>query len=290
MQVLLLLGGEDVERGEVLAEQQGGFVRQRGQLLGGVDEFGQHLHERVGRHDLRFDAELGEEQRHQARHQVQVEQAVDPGADQRVDLVAGRAVAHQAVGVDGDGCAGEDLGHAERRVDLDRLDGQFHRVVTEVPQEPQMPLPHRDVVEARGPTARVEGGDGLVPRLHVVEAFPQPLEAGRLIEAGGGLGGRRVVADQQDAPVGGAEAVGVEGRGECGGAVQRRRQEDLGGHAAAPAAAGRRRSRRSLVARCMSMESSASSTTSCGMRRRATALIDFSFLATAGSNLSMDPR
>ena len=53
-----------------------------------------------------------------------------------------------------------------------------------------------------------------------------------------------------------------------------------------PAVVTRRRSRRSLDARSMSIESSASPSTSCGMRFMAAALIDRSCLATAGSNLS----
>lgn len=262
----------------------------RGQHVTGVDEFRQHLHEGVRRHDLRLDPELGEQERLQVRHQVQVQQPVDACPDQRVDLVAGGAVAHQAVRVHGHGGAGEDLGEAERRVDLDGLHGQLDIVVAQVPQQPQVPLPQGYVVRARGPAAGVEGGDGLVPGDHLVEAAAQPLEAGHLVQAGGRLRRRRVVGDQQDAPGRGAEALGVQGGGQCGRAVQRGRHEDLRGHAATPVAAGRRRSRRSRVARWTSMESRASSSTSCGIRRSATALIDFSFRATMRSNLSMDPK
>ncbi len=289
MQVLLLLGGEDVQCRQVLAEQQRGLLDPRQPVSAG-GEFGEHLGEGGRRHGLAGHAELGEQQRLQARHQVQVQHPVHAGADQRVDLVAGGAVAHQAVGVDRHRGAGEDLRERQGRVDLDRLDRQRHVVVAQPPLVAQETLPERQIVPAGRPAARMEREDRLVVRDHVVEAVAQLLEAGRLVQRGRGLGRGRVVADQQDPPVGRAEAAGVQGGGKRGRAVQRRRLEDLGGHAAAPAGAGRRRSRRSLVARWRSMESSASSSTSCGMRRRAAALMDFSFFATAGSNLSMDPR
>ena len=58
--------------------------------------------ELCGRHrdELGPDAVLGEQQRAQSRHQVEVEDAADPGGDRLGQLVAGGAVAHEAVGVD----------------------------------------------------------------------------------------------------------------------------------------------------------------------------------------------
>lgn len=122
---------------------------------------------------------------------------IDPGADQRIELVAGGAVAHQAVRVDLDRRVGEQLGERQRRVDLDGLHDQLDAVIAQAPQQPQMPLPQRGVVRARRPAARMERADRLVPRQHPVEAAAQPLEAGHGVQGRGGLRGRRVVADQQ---------------------------------------------------------------------------------------------
>ncbi len=280
VQRLLLLGREDVQRGQVLAEQQRGTLRKRGQFLVGR-QFVEDLAEGVRGHQLGGDLVLGQQQRAQARHQVQVEQPGDPGADQRVQLDPGGPVTHQAVRVDGHRGAGEDLRDAQRGLRLDRLHGQLHVVVAQPPGQPEVTLPQHRVVRAGGPARGVERRDGGVPGEHLVEAVPQRREAGRLVQRRGGLGHGRVVGDQQDAAAGRTEAAGVQGRGQGGGAVEGRGEEDLGGHAAAPTA-GRRRSRRSRVARSTSIESSVRSSMSCGIRRSAAAASVRSFRPTCG--------
>ncbi len=230
-----------------------------------------------------------------------MEQAPDAGAHQRVDLVACGAITYEAVRVDVDGGAGEQLAQREGRVDLHGLDGELDVVVAEVPQQPQVPLPERDVVGARAPAAGVERGDRLVPGEDLVEPLAQSVETGHRVDPGRDLGVGRVVGDQQHPAVGCFEEPGVEGCGQRGGAVQRRRTEDLGGAGLlagghqtdtvpADAETGLRRTFRRRLARWASIESMASARTSCGIRFNAAALSERSFRATAGSNLSIAPR
>ncbi len=294
MQLLLLRGLDQSERREVLAEQQ------RGRLHGRngdrhVGQLGEDLQEVVRAQRLRLDAELREQQGLQPGHQIGMEQPAHPGADQRVDLVPGRAVAHQAVRVHVDRRGGEDLADRQGRADLDRLDDELDAVVAESPREPQMALPQRHVVDPGCPEAGVEGRDGLVPGQHAVEAAAQRVEARHRVDGRGGLGDRGVVAEQEQRAVGGLEAARVHRGGQRGDTVESGGGEDArgahgGAHAAAVsfAACGRRRSRRSSVARCPSIESSASSSTCCGMRFRAAELSDFNVRATEGSNLSIE--
>lgn len=289
VQLFLRLGADDVQRRQVLAEQQGRALGQAVQaggvlVLEGGGQFGQDLGEGLGGYDLGLDPVFREQQRAQPGDEVQVEQPADPGRDEGFQLVAGRAVRHEAVGVDLDGRRGEDIDQRERGLDLDGLDDQLQVVVAQAPQEPQSSLPQGDVLDAGLPAARVERGDGLVPGQDLVEAAAQGLEAGHRVQGGGGLGDAGVVADQEQPAVRGGELPRVQGGGQGGGAVEGGRHEDLrtGGHGH-HALTSRRRRRRSRTLRSTSMASRASVSTSWGIFFIAAALITLSLRATAGS-------
>lgn len=113
---------------------------------------------------------------------------MDAGADQLVELAAGRAVAHQPVGVDVHGTGAEDHGEGLGGVGLDGLAGDLDGTVADLPRGTHGPLPQRGVLVPGRPARRMERPDEVVPGPHRVELARQRLESGPVVQRGAELG------------------------------------------------------------------------------------------------------